>query len=292
MQIRDYINTLAQRMVDADLTYAHGTASAFDEAVYLVYCTLDISFSESVEDQTGVLDEKSHLQLEALARQRLEDHVPVAYLVGKAWFAGHEFYCDHRALIPRSPIAELIANDFQPMLSSAPTRILDLCTGSGCIGIACALAFQESQVSLSDISADCLALARRNIELHGLQDRVTTHESDLFAGLSGRFDLIVSNPPYVGADEVAALPPEFGHEPALGLLSDDDGLAIPLAILRSAADYLSESGLLVMEVGYSAERLQARLAGVPLLWLEFEEGGEGVFAISRKQLQQFSDRFN
>jgi ribosomal protein L3 glutamine methyltransferase len=135
-------------------------------------------------------------------------------------------------------------------------------------------------------------LARRNIELHGLQDRVTTHESDLFAGLSGEFDLIVSNPPYVGADEVAALPPEFGHEPALGLLSDDDGLAIPLAILRSAADYLSESGLLVMEVGYSAERLQARLAGVPLLWLEFEEGGEGVFAISRKQLQQFSDRFN
>ena len=292
MQIRDYITTLAQRMDEAGLSFAHGTASAYDDAVYLVYCTLKIPFSTPVNALTDDLDEQSLARLEELARERIEQHIPVAYLVGKAWFAGHEFYCDRRALVPRSPIAELIVNRFQPLLRATPDRILDLCTGSGCIGIACALEFPGSEVTLSDISPDCLDLASRNIALHGLEERVAALQSDLFSGLEGKFDLIVTNPPYVGQEEVDSLPPEFAHEPELGLLSEEQGLAIPLAILRAAAGHLNERGLLVMEVGYSAERLQAYLAGVPLLWLEFEEGGEGVFALSREQLLQYSASFN
>lgn len=292
MQIRDYITTLAQRMDAAQLSFAHGTATAFDDAVYLVYSVLGISFDTPVDTLTQVLDEESHRQLEELAEKRIVGHVPVAYLVGRAWFAGHEFYCDQRALVPRSPIAELIANQFQPLLRRPPRKILDLCTGSGCIGIACALEFPASEVMLSDISPDCLALASSNIDLHGLQSRVSLRQADLFSGIVEKFDLIVSNPPYVGQDEVDALPPEFSHEPQSGLLSAEQGLAIPLAILRSAPDCLEEGGILVMEVGYSAERLQDTLSGVPLLWLEFEEGGEGVFALSRDQLLQYRERFN
>jgi len=292
MQIRDYINTLSERMDAADLAFAHGTATALDDAVYLVYCTLDISFSVAIDELTDELDDAAFETLEVLARRRIEKRVPVAYLVGKAWFAGHQFYCDSSALIPRSPIAELIANSFQPMLASTPARILDLCTGSGCIGIACALAFREANVTLSDISGACVELAGRNVDLHDLGHLVEVVESDLFEVVDGSFDLIVSNPPYVSEEEVAALPAEFRHEPELGLLSDDQGLAIPLQILRSAPDYLTETGLLVMEVGFSAAALQHRLAGVPLLWLEFEEGGEGVFALSRKQLIQYRDLLN
>jgi ribosomal protein L3 glutamine methyltransferase len=292
MQIRDYIYQLAEEMDQAGLIFAHGTATALDEAVYLVYCELGIGFDESVQALTTELSVQQRSALDALRKKRVEDKVPAAYLLGRAWFAGHEFICDPRALVPRSPIAELIANRFQPMLATNPGQILDLCCGGGCIGIAAALEFPRSQVCLADISRDCLDLAAENIRLHGLGDRVSTRQSDLFASLSQRYDLIVSNPPYVSAEEVAELAPEFGHEPRQGLVSEDQGLAIPLSILRQAADYLEEPGLLIMEVGYSAAALQQRLSGVPLLWLEFEEGGEGVFALTRRQLEQFRDEFN
>lgn len=292
MRINDYIFELASRFDAADLTFAHGTDNALDEAVYLVYCELDIDFETPLDALDQPLSEADRTRLEALVTRRIEEQVPLAYLVGYAWFAGHRFYCDSRALIPRSPIAELIVNDFQPLLRGAPQAILDLCTGGGCIGIACALQFPRSRVCLSDLSDDCLALAGKNIDLHALQDRVTTHRGDLFSGLDQRFDLIVSNPPYVGAGEVASLAPEFRHEPALGLLSEEDGLAIPLQILREAAEHLNEDGILIMEVGYSAEALQRRLSDVPLLWLDFEEGGEGVLALGRKQLEQYRERFN
>lgn len=292
MRVNEYIFELASRFDAAELTFAHGTNNALDEAVYLVYCLLDVDFDTPLDDLVRDLSEQERQRLEALARRRIDEQVPLAYLVGFAWFAGHRFYCDDRALIPRSPIAELIANDFQPLLRGIPNTILDLCTGGGCIGLASALQFPDSQVCIADISGDCLALAEKNIGLHGLQNRVRTHQGDLFTGLQQRFDLIVTNPPYVGAEEVAALAGEFGHEPVLGLLSDEDGLAIPLRILREAADHLQEQGLLIMEVGYSAEALQRRLPEVPLLWLEFEEGGEGVLAMGRKQLEQYRERFN
>lgn len=292
MQIRDYIYQFAEEMARAGLSFSHGTATPLDEAVYLVYCELGIDFDQPVEALTGELSAQQQDSLDTLRAKRIEYKVPAAYLLGRAWFAGHEFICDPRALVPRSPIAELIANRFQPMLATSPEQILDLCCGGGCIGIAAALEFPESQVCLADISSDCLDLAAENIKLHGLGQRVSTCQSDLFTELSGRYDLIVSNPPYVSAEEVAELAPEFSHEPRQGLVSEDQGLAIPLSILRQAADYLEEPGLLVMEVGYSASALQERLSAVPLLWLEFEEGGEGVFALTRRQLEQFRDEFN
>lgn len=292
MTIKDYILEVAARFDAADLVFAHGTATALDDAVYLVYCLLGIDFSTALDELQQPLSEAGREQLEAAVQRRIAQQVPVAYLVQRAWFAGYEFKCDERALIPRSPIGELIANDFQPLLPMPPDAVLDLCTGSGCIGIACARQFLQARVTLADISPDCLDLARENISRHGLDGRVETKESDLFAALDGCFDLIVSNPPYVSQSEIDALPAEFRYEPALGLLSADEGLAIPLAILRQAADFLTDTGLLVMEVGYCAERLQQRLSGVPLLWLEFEEGGEGVFAITRAQLQQYSEAIN
>jgi len=211
----------------------------------------------------------------------------VAYLVGEAWFCGLPFKVDERVLIPRSPIAELINNRFEPLLVREPLRILDLCTGSGCIGIACALAFEDARVDLSDISADALQLARENVIRHGLQERVQVLESDLLQSLQGPYDLIVTNPPYVSRQEIDDLPAEYRHEPELGLLSFDDGLDIPLRILREAAAHLSEDGLLVLEVGYSREALTARLPEVPLLWLEFGQGGDGVCALTAGQLRQY-----
>jgi ribosomal protein L3 glutamine methyltransferase len=225
-----------------------------------------------------------------LASRRIRERIPVAYLVGEAWFAGLPFFVDERVLIPRSPIAELIHSGFEPLLPAEPSRVLDLCCGSGCIGIATAVSFPQAQVDLADISADALDVARRNISRHALQGRVQALQSDLFLQLTehcqvaGKYDLIVSNPPYVSADEVAELPAEYRQEPALGLLSDDSGLAIPLQILRDAADYLNPGGVLILELGYSWPLLSERYPQLSVTWLEFDSGGEGVLAIDREAL--------
>lgn len=233
------------------------------------------------------LSENELVALRDLAQRRITERVPVAYLVNEAWFSGLPFHSDSRALVPRSPLAELILNHYEPLLDELPQRVLDLCTGSGCIGIATAAVFPQAEVDLADISVDALALAEQNIARHQLQSRVRTVASDLFDGLheaKATYDLIVSNPPYVSAEEVMGLPAEYGHEPSLGLLSDEDGLLIPLRILRQAPDYLTESGVLVMEVGYSWQALMARYPDLPVVWLEFEQGGEGVMAIGRDAL--------
>ena len=224
------------------------------------------------------------MALRQLASRRIQERVPVAYLVDEAWFAGLPFHSDQRALVPRSPLAELILNHYAPLLSEPPRRVLDLCTGGGCIGIATATVFPDAEVDLADISVDALALAEQNIQRHQLQSRVKTVASDLFDGVEGRYDLIVSNPPYVSADEVVSLPAEYGHEPSLGLLSDEEGLLIPLQIMRQAAEFLTEEGVLVMEVGYSWEALMSRYPDLPVIWLAFEQGGEGVMAITRESL--------
>ena len=202
MQIREYIEQLARRFAEAQLAYGHGTANALDEAVYLVYSHLDIDFDRNISSIDEPLSDSLLGELNGLAKRRIEEHVPIAYLVGKAWFAGRCFISDPRAIIPRSPIAELLANDFQPLLRQVPGRILDLCTGGGCIGIAAALQFPQARVDLLDLSADCLALAQENIQLHEVMDRVQVLQSDLFAAVAQRYDLIVSNPPYVSAEEV------------------------------------------------------------------------------------------
>lgn len=290
MKIQQYIEQTANRLAEHDLFYGHGTDNPLDEAVYLIYTSLGIDFADCEQDNR-VLTTSEMAELEQLISARIEQHLPVAYIVGKAWFAGYAFYCDERALVPRSPIAELIRNHFEPLLASDPLRILDLCAGGGSIGIAAALEFKESSVDLADISVEALALAADNIALYDLGSRVKTLHSDLFAAVSGKYDLIVSNPPYVSKQEYDELPGEFLHEPELGLVSEDEGLELPLRIMREAADYLSDSGVLVMEVGYSNELLAQRLESVPLLWLEFEQGGEGVLAITAGELQQYRESF-
>lgn len=288
MNILNCVEQLCSRFEQADLHYGHGTDNPWDEAVYLVFAVLNIAFEQDDADAKALeareIGETDRQRIDSLAEQRIKQRVPVAYLVKQAWFAGLPFYVDERVLIPRSPIAELILHLYEPLISRPPARVLDLCTGSGCIGLATAVAFPYARVDLADISAEALNVARINISRLGLESRVSAVESDLFQGLHGTYDLIVSNPPYVSADEVAALPAEYQHEPELGLLSDDDGLAIPLRILREAPAYLSEQGMLIVELGYSWELLADRYPDLPVLWLDFDSGGEGVFAISRDAL--------
>ena len=292
MTVADYIEQVAERFHQAPLFFGHGTDNALDEAAYLVCATLDLDFADGELLVQRELSPEELTLLESRVRLRIEERLPVAYITGKAWFSGYRFHSDARALIPRSPIAELIQNRFESLLGQEPTKILDLCTGGGCIGIAAALTFEQAHVVLADISEDALALATENIALHELQGRVTTVRSDLLGNVQGTFDLILCNPPYVSKEEVDELPPEYGQEPALGLLSDDAGLQIPLRILEQAGDFLGDDGLLIMEVGYSHELLAERLVDVPLLWLEFEFGGDGVFALTGRQLREYRGSFS
>jgi ribosomal protein L3 glutamine methyltransferase len=290
-RLGELLDDLASRFDQAELFFGHGTDNAWDEAVYLVFCALQIPFDSDDGIMSRELTPSELKRLEILAQRRIDEHIPVAYLVGEAWFAGLPFAVNEQVLIPRSPIAELIQQHFATLLPREPERILDLCTGSGCIGIAAALEFPGASVDLADISEAALVLARRNVERYGLQQRVQVIQSDLFAGLAATYDLIVTNPPYVSQDEVDELPPEYRHEPALGLVSADEGLEIPLRILREASDWLTEDGVLILEVGYSRAVLSERLAQVPLQWLEFANGGEGICRMTRKQLLHYRDCF-
>lgn len=285
MMLQDCVGEIARQFEQEELFYGHGTDNPADEAFYLVFAALGLDFGDA--EQLMALRELGPEELQKvheLARRRVQERVPVAYLVGEAWFAGLAFHVNQHVLIPRSPIAELIAGGFAPLLETEPREILDLCTGSGCIGIACALRWPSARVVLSDISGEALAVARENVRRHGLEDRVHVVESDLFASLDDGFDLIVSNPPYVADEEMRDLPPEYRHEPALGLRSADEGLDIPLRILREAPAHLSDAGVLVLELGYSWQALARRLPRMPFVWLEFEHGGEGVLALDRASL--------
>jgi len=285
--LAEYIADLTDQFDQAELFFGHGTDNPSDEAYYLVFAALNLDFQRAATFAGRELTEAEVTRLDSLALRRIHERIPVAYLVGQAWFAGRPYYVNSDVLIPRSPIAELVQHRFRPMLKSAPTRILDLCTGSGCIGIACALAFPGAEVTLSDISPDALALAQRNAERHQVSERLQITESDLFSQLTGTWDLVVSNPPYVSSEEMAELPAEYQHEPALGLVSAEEGLAIPVAILQQAAEHLSDEGWLVLEVGYNWQALAERFPQVPFLWLSFESGGEGVLAISRAELRRW-----
>lgn len=276
-------------LADSDVYFGHGTDNSWDEAVQLVLSVADLPLDSDDGVLPHVLSAEARARLEALLRARIADHTPLPYLLGKAWFAGLEFLCDQRAIIPRSPLAELILNEFQPWYHGpAPQRILDLCCGGGCIGLAVAHYYPDVQVDLLDIDRAALQLARENAEALGLADRVNIIPSDVFAALSGqRYDLILSNPPYVDVADMAALPAEFHHEPKLALGSGPDGLDITRRILREAGRYLQDSGLLVVEVGNSWTALEAAYPRVPFTWLEFEHGGDGVFALSAKELQDY-----
>ena len=272
------------------LYYGHGTTNAWDEAAALVMGALHLPHESASEvlDARLLRAERDHII--RLARLRIATRKPLPYLLGEAWFAGLRFNVDERVLIPRSPIAELVEDGFSSWFPERdPERVLDLCTGSGCIGLATALALPTSRVVLADISEDALDVARINRDRYDLQARVDIVKSDLFSGLKGqRFDLIVSNPPYVDADDLAAMPEEYHHEPALALGSGHDGLDLTRRMLVEARQYLTDDGILIVEVGNSERHLQEAFPELPFLWIEFERGGHGVFALQASDLELLS----
>lgn len=290
--LRDHIRWAVSRFHAENLFFGHGYDNAWDEARALVLGAVHLPWDTADRYLDCALEDDERYELGVLLHKRIQERVPTAYLLGEAWFCGLPFVVDERVLVPRSPIGELIDARFEPWLPATPARILDLCTGSGCIGIACAYAFPEAEVALGDLSYDALEVAWQNIERHGLEERVYTVQGDGFAGLPGqRFDLIVSNPPYVDAEDFADMPAEYQHEPALGLACGDDGLDLVRRMLAEAADHLTEQGILVVEVGNSQVHVEALYPEVDFTWLEFERGGHGVFLLAAAQCREHQALF-
>ena len=274
---------------EANLFFGHGTDNAFDESKVLTFYVLNLPREVPENYWLSRLTVHEKQQVTELFRRRIESRKPAGYLTGEAWFSGIRFKVNESTLIPRSPIAELIAQRYEPWVNPETVPdVLALCTGSGCIGIASLQAFPNAQVDLVDISTDALVVAQQNIELYGLQDEAFAIESDLFSALAGKqYDLIVSNPPYVDQIEMDALPAEFQQEPRLGLEAGLDGLDLVRKILAEAAQYLKEDGVLIVEVGVSQYYMEVTYPELPLFWFEFEQGGEGVFAIQQSELEVF-----
>lgn len=286
--IRDFVRFATSRFNQAGLYYGHGTDNAWDESVALVFHSLHLSHDINPTVLDAALTKEEQSKLLDLIEQRVSKRTPVPYLTHQAWFSGLSFYVDERVLIPRSPIAELIEKHFEPWIAYDDVHnILDLCTGSGCIAIACAKAFPEAHVDAGDISPEALAVAKINVLRHLIEDQVELHESDLFNSLpEKKYDIIVSNPPYVSEIEMQELPAEYKHEPTLGLASGIHGLDAAKRILRDAGRYLSPHGILVVEVGNSEVALAEQLANVPFTWLEFEHGGGGVFLLTAEEVKR------
>ena len=290
--LRDYVRYATSRFTEAGLYFGHGTAGALDESAALVLHALHLPYDlpGGYFEANLLPDERSRVL--DLIERRISERKPLAYLTKEAPFAGHSFYVDERVLVPRSPIAELIESQFVPWLDAEGVEdILDLCTGSACIAIACAYAFPGAQVDAVDISTDALDVTRINIDRHELADRVHAIQSDVYASLGdSKYDLIVSNPPYVNSAEWRGLPPEYHAEPRLGLESGNDGLDCVRLILKDAGRHLKPNGILVVEVGSAAEALEEAFPEVPFFWLDFDRGGDGVFLLTADQVNQFFSR--
>jgi len=286
--VGQWIKQVTIGLESAGLFYGHGTDNPADEAAWLVMHAVGVSLDGSFShwDQ-AVTAEQAHRICQVLAL-RTDQKVPLAYILQSSWFAGLEFEVSPAVLVPRSPIAELIPEQFQPWIApQSVANVLDLCTGSGCIGIATAVFMPWVKVDASDISPIALMVAQKNVAKHGVGDRVKLYESDLFAGLPGKpYDLIVTNPPYVPQTSMRDLPAEYRAEPELGLASGADGLETCLEILMHATEYLAPHGILVCEIGESETQLQNVLPSVPFIWLQFSNGGSGVFVLSREELLQ------
>ncbi|MCP1673729.1 ribosomal protein L3 glutamine methyltransferase [Natronocella acetinitrilica] len=287
--MRDYVRWAASRFGEAGLHFGHGNATALDEAATLLLHTLHLPsvIPEPYWDARLTRDEA--MTFLGLVERRINERMPLPYLINEAWFCGLSFHVDQRVLIPRSPIAELIEAGFEPWIEPASVeRVLDIGTGSGCIAIACAHVFEEAAVDAADNSPAALEVARENIRRHGLEDRVHAVQADVYQGLDAghRYDLVVSNPPYVDALDMADLPAEYHHEPRAALAAGDDGLDVVRDILKGAAARLSPGGVLVVEVGNSAPAVAETWPGLPFLWLEFSRGGHGVFLLTAEQLAE------
>lgn len=293
--ISDYCRYGASLFNQAELFYGHGSDNALSEAYTLVMFALSLPEDTGEQVMACRLLDQEKQNILALFEQRTTTQKPVAYITNLAYFAQLPFYVDERVLVPRSPIAELIERHFTPYFSdiTPPQRILDLCTGSGCIAIACASYFPEAEVDAIDLSIDALNVAQMNIENHGLSEQVIPIQSDVFSGVQGQsYDLIVTNPPYVDQEDIDSLPAEFTHEPVMGLGCGEDGLDIVRTILAQSAQHLTEKGVLICEVGNSQYHVEALYPEVDFTWLTFERGGHGVFVLLKSQLVKHAALFN
>lgn len=288
LTVRELIQEGARSFQGADLWFGHGSDNAVDEAAELVFFGARLRHEDAGKIYDDVLPREQVKSIRELFDRRIRERLPAAYLTHRMWFAGHEFYIDERVLVPRSPIAEIIEAQFAPWIDALRVRrVLDIGTGSGCIAIAAALALPQANVDAADLSEDALAVTRINIERHGVSSRVRAIRSDVFSSLvNQRYDVIVSNPPYVGDEELASLPAEYGREPRLGLHGGSDGLDIVRKILREAPEHLEPNGILIVEVGNSEDALVAAFPRAPFTWLEFERGGGGVFVLTAEQLNE------
>ena len=287
LSLRDILRYAVSRFAEAGIFCGHGTDNYWDEAVYLVLRSVHLPLENNAIFLDARLTREERVMLIHRIDRRVGDRVPTAYITGEAWFMGLRFQVDERVLIPRSPLAEILEERLHPWLApDRPVqRILDLCTGSGCIGIAAAHVFPEAEVVLADLSPEALAVAEANIHEYGLEDRVRCVQSDLFDRITGPFDLILTNPPYVDAQDLDGMPPEFHWEPRLGLAAGDDGLDIAHRILAEATEFLTPEGLLFAEVGNSWVALDEAYPQAPFTWLNLEEGGHGLFVISAAELR-------
>jgi ribosomal protein L3 glutamine methyltransferase len=280
--VRDYIRYAVSRFTAAQLFFGHGSDNAWDEAVYLTLHTLSLPLDRLEPFLDARLLPHEREALLEIYRRRCEDRLPAAYLTNEAWLGDYRFYIDDRVIVPRSFIAELLQEQLSPWVEDpwAINNALDLCTGSGCLAILTALAFPEAQVDAVDLSKDALAVAERNIGDYSLNERVHPIYSDAFSQLKGKkYDLIISNPPYVNAESVTALPPEYLHEPEMALGSGDDGLEFTHIILREAKNHLTPEGILIVEIGHNREALEEAYPTLPFTWLDTSAGDEYVFML-------------
>jgi ribosomal protein L3 glutamine methyltransferase len=283
--VGDFLRWCATELGRADVYFGHGTDNAWDEALSLVCGAVGIPWDKLEFVLASRLTGRERRALARMLQLRISRRIPVPYLTGEAWFAGHRFIVEPGVLIPRSPIGELIGKAFAPWLPREPATVLDLCTGSGCIGIACAYAFPDAEVLLADVDDQAIRLAERNVRMHAMEDQVRVVKADLFEGIPVTgFDLIVVNPPYVDADELARMPAEFAHEPRIALEAGSDGLDVVRRLLVDAREWLSDDGVLVVEVGNSAEALASSFPGLSLIWPDLGYGGRGIFIVDRPGL--------
>jgi len=287
--LTDFMRWGASQFVEADLSYTHGMSSPLDEAVYLVLRSLKLPVDTPEIYWSSNLTQSEKETILNVLMERIQKRIPAAYITNEGWFAGLQFFIDERVLVPRSPIAELVESQFTPWVNPDEVdTILDLCAGSGCIGIACAYAFPQAQIDIADISDDALEVAKINIQKHEAGNQVTQIKSNLFSNLEGKkYDIIVSNPPYVDEEDLKDMPEEFHHEPEIGLSSGKDGLECTDRILQQASEFLNEDGILVVEVGNSQFALAETYPDVAFQWLDFERGGDGVFLLTKHQLDQY-----